>query len=95
MWTLKSIIAAIFDIDTTSSLAISSIIVERTATIGVEFFVVTLCLKSSSTEVCKINPACLKIPAPSAARKLDQPSTAQSANFGKFWINYQNLGGTI
>ena len=32
---------------------------------------------------------------PSAARKLDQPCTAQSANFGKFWLNSQNLAGTI
>ena len=47
------------------------------------------------TEVCKIIPACLKIPAPGAARQLDQPCTAQSANFGKFWLNSQNIGGTI
>ena len=50
-----------------------------------------------NTEVCKIIPACLKIPSPSAARQLDQPCTctAQSANFAKFWLNSQNLAGTI
>ena len=47
------------------------------------------------TEVCKIIPASLKIPAHSAARQLDQPCTAQSSNFGKAWLNSQNLAGTI
>ena len=38
----------------------------------------------TSTEVCKIIPACLKIPTPIPARQLDHPCTDQSANFGKF-----------
>ena len=50
---------------------------------------------NTCTEVCKIIPACLKIPAPSAASLLDQPCTAQSANFGRIWLNSQNLAGTI
>ena len=63
-----------------------------------EHFLCSFCLKQvsqMSTEACKIIPAYLKIPTPSAARQLDQPCTAQSANFGKLWLNSQNLAGTI
>ena len=48
-------------------------------------------LSAPYTGWCKINVPCLKIPAPSAARKSDLPCTAQSANFAKFWLNSLNL----
>ena len=60
---------------------------------------VTYCLFSRFqryyTELCKIIPACLTIPAPSAAKQLYQPCIAQSANFIKFWLKSQNLAGTF
>ena len=51
--------------------------------------------KGSMYRVCKIVPACLKIPALVLPGQFGQPMHSQSANFGKLKPNSHNLAGLI